>query len=90
MPLSIQDAQAQLVAVMESLPLTLNQALERFTPDADMKKLLKGYLEVWGERPLHEFMIGVIASGDPGEPDIWNGDMQPFNILQILDTVYRS
>jgi len=70
--------------------LTLNELLERFKPDKYMAEQLEGYLPVWGDRPTYEFVEGVLSSGPGDEPDIWNGDMKPYNILQILDTLYRA
>lgn len=90
MPLSIEDARARLATISEALSMTLNQALERYKPNKYMEEELKGYLPVWGERPLHEFVEGVVSCGNGDEPDVWNADMEPINILLLLDVLYRS
>lgn len=81
---SIKVAQDRIKLVSEALPLTLNEVLKRFPPDKYMKKELKNYLAEWGNRPVHEFIRGVVVCG-AGGPDVWNGDMKPFNVLQVLD-----
>ena len=90
MPLSIEDARVRLAHASELLSQPLKQMLEQFKPDKDMQEMFENYLPVWGDRSLHDFMEGVISCGHADEPDIWNMEMEPFNLLLALDIFYRS
>lgn len=79
-------AEQCLQALRDCLALTLHEVLRTFEPDAHMKEELAKYLPKYGDRPVLEFLEEIVAH-DPSEPDIWNGEMKPFNVLLVLDAL---
>lgn len=72
----------------QCLPLTLNEVLKVFTPDDLMASELEYYLEEWGNKPVVEFVDQIIdddINSDNNQLTVWYGDMEPFNIIALLN-----
>lgn len=88
--MEMETVRSILSGISDMLEVNLEDVIQHFKPDGQMAEMLEGYMPAWGKRTLHEFMVGVIAAGQPDEPDISNMSMEPFNLFEVLNSIYRS
>lgn len=84
--MDIDEARGTLRQVSEALSWTLTDVLARFPLGGYEAAQIEPYMERWGSRSLHEFLVHIVRMTG-NRPDL-TGSHGPTNIFLVLADIY--
>jgi hypothetical protein len=84
----MSDVYRDLSDAQNILKRTLNDALTKFKLDDILVDELRPYMHLWGNRTVHDFMQFCANSDCHEAPDLYDGEMKPYNLFLVLYPLY--